>query len=77
MNVQIKEIPTGIFELTEDFDWHCTHEGYIVYYEAGGDGITEPRGGWYIECPAWDCDGITDNEAENLIEAHTEAPDYE
>lgn len=79
MTVTIKQIDTGTFQLTEDGVFHCTHEDAYAIYEAGGDGITEPRGGWVIECPAYDCDGIEEWEFDDLLErtAYDGSDDYD
>lgn len=64
--------------MTEDGEFKCNHEDIEVYYEQGGDGRTEPPGGWYVECLAWDCTGIEDWEVDDLIERGMPGePDYD
>jgi len=83
MKLAVKQIPTGTFQLTEDNEWHCTHEDIEVEPPccSGRDSEGNPscgcHGGYGVLCPAWDCDGVTDTEAENIIDAYLEAPDYE
>lgn len=78
MKIEIKNIPWATFEMNEDGEFKCNHEDAEMHYEQGGDGITEPRGGWVVECPAWDCTGIEDWEFDGLMDRLTpEEPDYE
>lgn len=58
--------------MNEDGEFRCPHENVEVEYEQGGDGYTEPAGGWSVYC--YDChnDDMHDFEADNLVEAHNE-----
>jgi len=58
--------------LNEDGEFRCPHDNADVEYEQGGDGYTEPAGGWTVYCNDCHNDDLRDDEAEALIENHCE-----
>lgn len=78
MIVAVRHIETPTYVMNEDGDFRCPHEDVEVTYEQGGDGYTEPAGGWTVYCNDCQNDEVEDWEIDSLIEAHQpEEPDYE
>ena len=78
MTVVVRHIETPTYVMNEDGDFRCPHEDVTIEYEQGGDGITEPRGGWTVDCNDCQNEDLEDWEIDGLLEANQpEEPDYE
>jgi hypothetical protein len=64
--------------MNEDGEFRCLHEDVDIEYDQGGDGITEPLGGWTVYCNDCHNDDLQDHEIDGLLEANDPFdPDWE
>lgn len=67
MTIPVRQVETPEYVLDEDGDFRCPHDDVEITYEQGGDGITEPLGGWYVYCNDCDNEDMTDSQIENYL----------
>lgn len=54
--------------MNEDGEFRCPHPHATAVYEPGGDGVTEPRGGWLVDCSDCDNEDLTQPDAERILD---------
>lgn len=78
MIITVKQIPTEVYELSEDLEMVATHEDAVLVPPCCDGRDCGCHGMYGVECPAWDCPDLTQLEVDNLIERlMPEEPDYE
>lgn len=78
MNIPVIDKSTYEVVMNEDGEFHCPHYNTEIEYEQGGDGYTEPAGGWVVYCNDCDNDDLQDHEVESILEGYDPTdPDFE